>query len=81
TRHDAIAIIEQYGLKLPPACVAHLHSKAADAPRPDDTIFASHHHHIVASAAVSMDAAAATEGHQGIDAVILSDSIEGEARD
>ncbi|MBY5878484.1 glycerate kinase [Rhizobium leguminosarum] len=81
TRHDAIAIIEQYGLKLPPACIAHLHSKAADAPRPDDPIFASHHHHIVASAAVSLDAAAATAGHQGIDAVILSDSIEGEARD
>ena len=37
--------------------------------------------HLIASAGVSLEAAAAEARRQGIEAVILSDSIEGEARD
>ena len=68
-------------MKLPAAVMAHLNSPNADAPRPDDPRFARNEVHLIASAAVSLDAAAAEAGRQGIDAVILSDSIEGEARD
>jgi len=81
TRHDAIEIVEQYGLNLPQPCIDRLHSEAADAPRVDDPVFTNHRHHIVASAGVSLDAAAALAQREGVEAVILSDSIEGEARD
>lgn len=81
TRHDAIEIVGQYGLNLPQACIDHLNSDAADAPRADDPVFATHRHHIVASAGVSLDAAAAMAQREGVEAVIMSDSIEGEARD
>lgn len=81
TRQDAIAIVEQYRLKLPDAMLAHLHSPAADAPKVDDPIFARHEHFIVASAAKSLEAAAEVARTQGVAAQILSDSIEGEARE
>ena len=68
-------------MKLPAAVMAHLNSPDADAPRPDDPRFARNEVHLIASAAVSLDAAAAEAKRQGIEAVILSDSIEGEARD
>jgi hydroxypyruvate reductase len=81
TRHDALEIVAQYGLKLPQAALDHLNSPKADAPQPDDARFARNEHHIIASAGVSLEAAAALAETQGIPAVILSDSIEGEARD
>ena len=48
---------------------------------PDDPRFARNEVHLIASAAVSLEAAAAEARRQGIEAVILSDSIEGEARE
>ncbi|MBV8473261.1 MAG: glycerate kinase, partial [Hyphomicrobiales bacterium] len=81
TRHDALEIVKQYGLRLPQAAIDHLNSSKADAPRPDDPVFANHRHHVVASAGVSLEAAAELARSQGIAAAILSDSIEGEARD
>lgn len=81
TREDALQIVETYGMKLPAAVMAHLRSPAAAAPGPDDAAFAGNEVHIIASAAVSLEAAAAEARRQGIDAVILSDAIEGEARE
>ncbi|MEZ2126458.1 MULTISPECIES: glycerate kinase [unclassified Sinorhizobium] len=81
TRHQALEIVAQYGLKLPEAAIAHLNSPAADAPRPDDPVFGRHEHHIIASAGVSLEAAAAVARSNGITPAILSDSIEGESRD
>ena len=81
TRHDALEIVEQYGLKLPQSAIDHLNSPKADAPLADDPAFARNEHHIIASAGVSLEAAAALARDQGIDAAILSDSIEGESRD
>ncbi|MGO7285348.1 glycerate kinase, partial [Rhizobium ruizarguesonis] len=49
TRHDALEIIRQYGLQLPQAALDHLNSPKADAPRPDDPVFAGHEYHIIAS--------------------------------
>jgi len=80
-RAEALKIVETYRMKLPAAVMAHLNSPGADAPRPDDARFAGNEVHLIASAAVSLDAAAAEAKRQGIEAVILSDSIEGEARD
>uniref|UniRef100_UPI003101224D glycerate kinase type-2 family protein n=1 Tax=Neorhizobium sp. EC2-8 TaxID=3129230 RepID=UPI003101224D len=81
TRQDALAIVEQYRLKLPAAMIAHLNSPAADAPKPDDPVFARHEHFVIASAGVSLEAAAEVARAHGVTPHILSDSIEGEARD
>jgi hydroxypyruvate reductase len=81
TRHEALEIIAQYSLKLPQAAIDHLNSAAADAPLPDDQAFVRNSHHIIASAGVSLEAAAALAGANGIEAAILSDAIEGESRD
>ncbi|TPI71516.1 glycerate kinase [Mesorhizobium sp. B3-1-3] len=81
SREDALASIAAYGMKLPASVMAHIQSPAADAPRPDDPRFAGNEVHLTASAGVSLEAAAAEAKRQGIEAVILSDSIEGEARE
>ncbi|MGK6314210.1 glycerate kinase type-2 family protein [Neorhizobium sp. DT-125] len=81
TRQDALAIVEQYRLNLPEAMIAHLNSPAADAPQPDDPVYARHEHHVIASAGVSLEAAAEVARARGVTPYILSDSIEGESRD
>jgi glycerate 2-kinase len=81
TRADALRIVETYSLKLPDAVMAHLKTEAANAPSPQDSRFARNEVHVIASAAVSLEAAAVAARQRGIQAVILSDSIEGEARD
>ncbi|MBP2561580.1 hydroxypyruvate reductase [Neorhizobium galegae] len=81
TRHDALAIVEQYKLKLPEAMIVHLNSPAADAPKPEDPGFARHEHFVIASAGVSLEAAAEVARAHDVTPYILSDSIEGEARD
>lgn len=81
TRADALAIIAACRLDLPPAALAHLAHAPEDAPRPDDPRLAGNRVHVIASAAQSLEAAAALAQAEGIPAVILSDAIEGEARD
>ncbi|MBX3578819.1 MAG: glycerate kinase [Rhizobiaceae bacterium] len=81
SRADALGFVKAWGMTLPGAVMSHLNSPAADAPSPDDPRFAGNAVHVIASAAVSLDAAAAEAGRQGIEAVILSDAIEGEARE
>lgn len=81
TRVDALAIIDAYRMSLPDAVMRHLHSPAADAPLPEDLRFRRNEVRVIASAARSLEAAADAARRQGIEAVILSDAIEGEARD
>ena len=81
TRADALAIIERYQVELPEAAIAWLKSEAAEAPRPGDPDFAGDSHFIIATAQMSLEAAAAAARAAGIEPYILSDSIEGEARD
>jgi glycerate 2-kinase len=81
TREDALDIVKAYRMDLPQTVMAHLRGETAAAPRPDDPRFARNEVHVIASAAVSLEAAAAEARRRGVEAVILSDSIEGEARD
>ncbi|RWO92791.1 glycerate kinase [Mesorhizobium sp.] len=81
SREDALASIAAYDMKLPAAVMAHINSPAADAPRADDPRFSRNEVHLIASAGLSLEAAAAEARRHGIEAVILSDSIEGEARE
>lgn len=80
-RKDALAAISAYGMKLPDAVMAHINAPAADAPKPGDEKFERNEVRLIASAAVSLEAAAREARRQGVEAVILSDAIEGEARE
>ncbi|CAI2933191.1 glycerate kinase type-2 family protein [Aminobacter niigataensis] len=81
SRADALRMIETYRIALPANVMAHINSAAADAPQPSDPRFARNEVHVIASAAVSLDAAAEAARKQGVETVILSDAIEGEARE
>lgn len=80
-RGEALAIVARYGMELPAAVMAHLSSDKADAPHPDDAVFANHEVRVIASARRSLEAAASVAREAGVTPVILSDAIEGEARD
>ena len=81
SRQEALDIIARYRLDLPEAALAHIRSERADAPRPDEACFARNEVRVIASAAVSLEAAVREAQRQGVEAVILSDAIEGEARE
>jgi len=81
TREDALAIISQYQMKLPGAVMEHINSTEADAPSPEDPRLTNTEHYIIASAAKSLEAAQALAQSLGIETHILSDAIEGEARE
>lgn len=81
TREDALKVVETYGLDLPEAAMAQLRSPEADAPLPGDLRFTRNEVHLVASAAKSLETAASLAKSRGIEAVILSDAMEGEARE
>lgn len=81
TPEDALAEIRRYRIHLPEAIVRHIGSGRAGAPLPSDPVFARNSHHVIASASVSLEAAAAEAEKAGIKAMILSDAIEGEARE
>lgn len=81
TRLDALRIIERYRLDMPQGVLAHMQGEGASAPSPIDPRFGRSEVRLVASASVSLEAAAAAARAQGIEAVILSDAIEGEASD
>jgi glycerate 2-kinase len=80
-RADALKIVERYDLQLPEKVRAWLANPAADAPLPSDRRFVDNEVRLIASASVSLEAAAAKAREAGIEAIILSDAIEGEARD
>lgn len=81
SRDDALAIVRDFRLTLPEAAMRHLVSSEANAPSADDPRLAGNEVHVIASAARSLEAAARKAAEFGIEAVILSDAIEGEARD
>lgn len=81
TRAEALDLIALYHIDLPAAIIAHIQQPQADAPRPDDPRFARNEVHLIASAGVSLEAAAKIAREAGIEAAILSDAIEGEARE
>jgi len=80
-RAQARQLAELYRLDLPPAARRLLESDDNLPPEPSDPIFARNSVTTIASAALSLEAAAEMARQAGIDAAILSDSIEGEARD
>jgi len=81
TRHDALAIVKRYRLELPARVVRWLNDERCAAPHPNEPVFARNEVHLIATAQKSLEAAARLSGERGIPARILSDAIEGEARE
>ena len=81
SRADARAMVAAWRIDLPPAIATHLAGDMGQPPLPCDPVFAGHKVQVIASSSISLDAAAALSSAHGIPAVILSDAIEGEARD
>ena len=78
---DALAILRKYQIAIPDNIVSHLESGTGETPKPDDARFSRNSHHVIATAQEALQAAAATARAAGITPYILSDEIEGEARD
>jgi hydroxypyruvate reductase len=78
---DALAILRKYEIAIPASVQAHLESPASETPKPGDVRFSAHRHHVIATAQHALEAAAAKARSAGITPYILSDGIEGEARD
>jgi hydroxypyruvate reductase len=78
---DALAVLLRYGIDVPPAARAGLESGALETPKPGDPRFAGHAVQLVATPQQMLDAAAAFVRAAGLAAHVLSDEVEGEARD
>lgn len=81
SRSDARRLVDSWHIDLPPRLRDWLAGDAGAAPDPADPVFARNEVHVIASARLSLEAAAARAEAAGIPAAILSDAIEGEARD
>ncbi len=80
-RAEARRLAALYRLELPEAAARLLASDANLPPEASDPVFARNSVATIASAALSLEAAAAMARTHGVEAAILSDAIEGEARD
>ncbi len=81
SRAEARAMVAGWRIELPPNVAQWLDGDQGQAPNPGDPVFAGHEVKVIASARLSLEAAARAAQVQGVPAVILSDAIEGEARD
>jgi glycerate 2-kinase len=78
---DALAILRKYGIEVPDNVRLHLETGAGETPKPDDARFSNNTHQVIANAQDALEAAAETARAAGITPYILSDDLEGEARD
>ncbi|MGF1547657.1 MAG: glycerate kinase [Thiotrichales bacterium] len=78
---DALAIIERYRIELPPGVRDALTSGRGETVKPGDERLAGVETHLIATPLHALQAAAAVARQAGINAHILGDRIEGEARE
>jgi len=78
---EARAMVRYWSIALPAKVAAWLEGEGGTAPDPGDPRLARNEVRVIASARLSLEAAAAVAGRGGVPAAILSDAIEGEARD
>ena len=81
TLADAREIAHRYGLTLPEPVTRALADPANETPKPGDTVFARADYRIVARPADALRAAAGLAQTAGYEAIILSDRLQGEARE
>ncbi len=78
---DALAIVKRYQIALPDAARQHLESGAGESIKPGDPRLANIETHIITAPQMALEAAAQVARDAGVTPYILSDSLEGEARD
>ena len=81
---DALERLQRFQITLPAGIEHHLQACAAgqliDTPSPDDPCFARMENRVIATAQASLQAAARYFEQQGIPAIVLSDSVTGDAQ-
>lgn len=78
---DALAVLDRYGIDVPAAVRAALREGRLETPKPGDARFQGHAVRLIATPRQSLQAAADAARALGVQAHILSDDMEGEARD
>ena len=85
TYADALEILARHRCAVPPAVMQTLQrglrGELGETPKPGDKIFARTENRVIATAQQSLQAAADFFEHNGVRAVVLGDSVTGEARD
>ena len=85
TYADALEILARHRCAVPPAVMQTLQrglrGELGETPKPGDKIFARTENRVIATAQQSLQAAADFFEHTGVRAVVLGDSVTGEARD
>jgi glycerate 2-kinase len=78
---DARAVLAKYRITEPASVSAHLAAAKDETPKPGDPAFANARYALIASPQQALDAAADAAQQAGVTPIVLSDRIEGEARD
>lgn len=76
---EALAAVMSHGIDLPAAVMDVI--RETRPPKATDAVFDGNETHVIASAALSLEAAADRAKALGVPTVVLSDTLEGEARD
>lgn len=78
---DALSIVDRYGINLTAAIRSRLEDGSLETPKPGDALFSRCTTEVIATPQQSLQAAALAARQMGVAAYILSDEIQGEARD
>lgn len=78
---DALDVLRRYGIGVPPHMLEMLQSGRGESIAPDDPRLQGVQTHMVATPGMALEAAARTAREAGLNAYVLGDSVEGEARD
>ena len=78
---DARAALAKYRIAEPAAVLKHLAAAADETPKPGDPVFVGARFELIASPQASLAAAADEALRRNVTPIVLSDRIEGEARD
>ncbi len=85
TFQDAVDVLNRFEVKAPQAVLKHLiaglRGEREETPKPGSPVFAKVENRVIATARRSLEAAAALFRDNGIEPVILGDSVTGEAKE
>jgi glycerate 2-kinase len=81
TLSDALAVLKAFEIKPPTSIISRLENPLSETPKQGDPIFNNTEFHMIATPHDALLAAKMEAERQGVSAVVLSDRIEGEARE
>jgi hydroxypyruvate reductase len=81
TCSDALRVLNHYDVAIGAVLHAALGDGSLESPKPGDSRFAGHRHRVIACAQDGLEAAASVARQRGWSVHILSDAMQGEARD